>query len=324
MTRIPGLLIGVLLAFAIPACREAAPPRVSTADGVSPVAGPSRLAQVGLSADDKFLGRLGGEGDAAPTPRIEPMPQRPPAGVGRFFDRLRRAVSSPQLRPDSREPFTLAGTDLYRLACQSCHGPAGTGSPPDVNSLVGPVQGTSAAFLAESLRKRNLPVDEAFMQELASGARNDLNTRLDEGGERMQAFGWMRADEREALVGHLLKLADIPGTAPTGSVTTEPVVRVGELLVKGTCHVCHDATGPRRKRMAIMMGSIVPSLASFATDYSIDEVIAKVRRGESVSSMMMMQMGTSKMPRFPYLTPEEIVAAVIYLSAYPPQAALSP
>jgi mono/diheme cytochrome c family protein len=38
---------------------------------------------------------------------------------------------------------TLHGSDLYRLNCQSCHGPLGHGAPPEINSITGPVQATS-------------------------------------------------------------------------------------------------------------------------------------------------------------------------------------
>lgn len=99
-------------------------------------------------------------------------------------------------------PFVLAGADPYRLNCQSCHGPEGAGSPPDVNSLIG--------------------------------------------------------------------------------------------------------------RHAMMMSGSIPSLASMPAEQAFDEFVAKVREG--VSPPMMMA-GSSKMPKLPYLTSQELAAALVYLTA---------
>lgn len=47
--------------------------------------------------------------------------------------------------------------------------------------------------------------------------------------------------------GATTKLRELAGTPPgegTGLVVPQSAARVGEHVVKGTCHVCHDATGP--------------------------------------------------------------------------------
>jgi mono/diheme cytochrome c family protein len=93
------------------------------------------------------------------------------------------------------------------------------------------------------------------------------------------------------------------------------VARVGEHLVKGTCHICHDATGPGGGRMMMMRGTI-PSLASFPAEKSPDDLVRKVRYG--TSGGMMAMMGGGRMPTFRYLTEEEVVAAYLYLSNDPP------
>lgn len=216
-------------------------------------------------------------------------------------------------RADLGEPFVLAGADLYRLNCQSCHGPDGLGWPPEVNSLLGPVQGTSATILTQRLREKGRPVDDAFVKELAKESESDLRRRLAEGGDKMPAFKRLRGDEIAALVGYLKKLAAVPEAPSASGLVVEPVARLGEHLVKGTCHLCHDATGPEKGRMAVMTGA-VPPLASFVTDYSLERVIAKVRRGSSPKMRRQ-----PKMPLYPYLTAEEIAAAMVYLDAYPPQ-----
>lgn len=283
---------------------------------VSPVSGPSSLKRLGRSIDESTLGRLGGQVAPLDTARREPMPVMPSRG-DRLANVILRLVSPSRADrgAESGEPFVLAGADLYRLNCQSCHGPDGLGSPPEVNSLLGPVQGTSAALLTQRLKEKGRPVDDGFVKELASGGENDLRQRLADGGEKMPAFKRLRADEIQALIGYLKKLAAVPEAPSASRLVEEPPARVGEHLVKGTCHICHDATGPGSGRMAVMMGAAPSSLASFVTDYSVGRVVVSVRRG----SFGMMKMGQRKMPPFPYLTAEEIAAGMIYLNSYPPE-----
>jgi hypothetical protein len=52
-------------------------------------------------------------------------------------------------------------------------------------------------------------------------------------------------------------------------------------------------------------------LSSLTNDFSLDEVVGKVREGRSAGGMMMMS--ESKMPRFPYLSTQEVAAAYHYL-----------
>jgi mono/diheme cytochrome c family protein len=146
-----------------------------------------------------------------------------------------------------------------------------------------------------------------------------LRKRLADGGEKMPPFKDLRDDETGALVGYLERLAKLPEAPAERSLVPEPSVRVGEQVVTGTCHICHDASGPDPGRMAVMMSGNVPPLSSLTDDYSIDEVIAKVREGRSGMGGMMMMMREPKMPRLPYLTPQEVTAAMRYLMAVPPQ-----
>ncbi|MEX1253516.1 MAG: cytochrome c [Dehalococcoidia bacterium] len=268
---------------------------------MSAVAGASWLKRHGLAVDATALGRMGGRAPAPPSERREP-----------------------NLATRPKQPFTLAGADLYRLSCQACHGPEGAGSPPEINSLLGPVQGTSAAWLVQQFREKGRPVDEAFLEEIAASAKGDLRARLRNGGEKMPPFDHLHADEVGALVGHLEKLSRVPDASLTDQLLTVPAARVGELLVKGTCRTCHDATGPgvgrmmgRRMMGQMMLRENIPSLASLGAEATVGEVIAKVRDGSS--RMMMPMMGPPKMPVFPYLTPAEISAALVYLAAYPPK-----
>ena len=280
----------------IPAC--GAPPAAISGDlsGVSAVSGVSWVKRLGLAVEHTALGRMGGQNSPPPSGRREPS-----------------------LAIDARQPFTLADSDLYRLNCQACHGPDGTGSPPEINSLIGPVQGTSAAWLAQEFRKKDRPVDEAFLKEVAASAEGDLRTRLEKGGEKMPPFDHLQAGEVDALLGYLRRLAGVPGAGPTDQLLTEPAAGVGEHLVKGTCRICHDATGPGVGRM-MMGGGTIPSLASLGAEAAVVEIVAKVRNGSSRMMMPMMPvMGQSRMPVFSYLTPAEISAALVYLAAYPPK-----
>jgi len=256
---------------------------------------------------------MGGTRAALQTDRREAMPSVPSkaAGIAERFRLLFRPSG------DANPTFVVAGTDLYRLSCQSCHGPDGLGSPPEINSLLDPIQGTSKALLAQRLKDRNRPVDDQFVKEIVTGAEHDLLQRLAEGGKKMAPFKHLRKDETQVLVDYLKRLAAVPEASQTEALVSEPAVRVGEHLVKGTCHVCHDATGPRRDRMAIMMGGAIPSLDSLAIDYSMEEIVAKVRRGSS--RMIMRRKKSAKMPVFSYLTAEEVGAGVAYLAAYPPR-----
>jgi mono/diheme cytochrome c family protein len=187
--------------------------------------------------------------------------------------------------------FTLTGADLYRLSCQSCHNVGGLGSPPEIRSLIDPVRATPAPF-APALR-----------------------ARLQKGGEKMPPFPHLRGAEVEALLSYSRSLAGLPGPSAKQARIAEPVVRVGELLVKGTCFICHDATGPGSDAMS-SAAEIIPSLASFLEQKSVAAVVHKVREGAPVPGLVG---GRGEMPVFSYFTAEEVSAAYIYLMTYPPR-----
>lgn len=108
---------------------------------------------------------------------------------------------------------------------------------------------------------RGLEVDDEQVAELAAQASAILRSRLREGGERMPPFPHLEGDEVEALIGHLEELAGVPPTRRSGMLVRQSAARVGEHVVRGTCHVCHDAAGPGGGHMAMMRG-VIPSLAS--------------------------------------------------------------
>jgi mono/diheme cytochrome c family protein len=285
-------------AAAIMACGHA--PLDASSD-ITPVSGPSWIGRLGLSLDRTALGQVGGTTPAPETGRREPR------DLSGFFGR------------SSTSPFLLAGADLYRLNCRACHGPDGLGSPPEITSLLDPVRGTSAELLTRRLEAGGRPVDEAFIKSVTAGAEHDLLKRLAEGGKEMPPFGRLRDDERAALVGYLKQLAGVPEAPRRSRLVRDSPPRVGEQLVNGTCHICHDASGPSAGRMATMMGGATPPLSSFTADYSVQEVVEKVLAGRSARMMPMMMAHASRMPRFPYLTPQEVEAALLFLDDVPPR-----
>ena len=99
---------------------------------------------------------------------------------------------------------------------------------------------------------------------------------------------------------------------------TEPAVRVGELIVKGTCHICHDATGPDDKPTTVMSG-VIPSLAGIPQQKTLVQFLQKLREGAPVPLSARGAAARGRMPVFNYLSEAEATAAYSYLIAYPPK-----
>lgn len=261
----------------------------------TPVEGPSWLKHLGLVMPDTHMGQMGGSGLAPNTARREPAIWQQPES------QALKAV------------FHLSGADLYRINCRSCHGPDGKGAPPEIHSLMGPVQGTSAAFIERRMEARGAPISKEIAAQMAEEADKALRDRLEKGGEKMPPFSYLRPEEVAALLSYLDQLAGVPAKRPVGTVD-ESAAHIGEEVAKGTCHTCHDATGPGGGGMMMMMRGITPSLASFPYDYSLGQVVRQVHFGTR-----MMMMGGNRMPPLPYFTEPEIAAAYLYLQAYPPR-----
>jgi len=243
---------------------------------VTPVAGQSWLKHLGLSRRGTAMGQMGGAG------------VRPPSvGASKWGE-----SSVPEALD---KPFTVTGADLYRFNCQSCHNVGGVGSPPEIRSLIDPFRATAKQTTAQ--------------------AEASLRKRLEKGGEKMPPFPHLRGSEVGALLAYLRSLAGVPGASARQIRITEPVVRVGELLVKGTCFICHDATGPGSDAMAASP-ELMPSLASFLEQKSVAAMVQKVRQGAPVPGMVGSR---GEMPVFSYLTAAEVRAAYIYLITYPPR-----
>jgi mono/diheme cytochrome c family protein len=281
--------------------------------------GPSWLKHLGLTVSQTRMGQMGGthsltagtHGNQPPTTGTPTQPANLNLIMQRFLATFHSG--SKPVAEILDEKFTVAGSDLYRWNCQGCHGPAGQGATPEINSVLGPVQGTSPALTRKRMEARGLDVDDDMVQQVSELAEGSLRDRLQHGGKSMPSFEYLRADEVEALFGYLEKLAEVPPTKRDGLLVPESADRVGELIVRGTCHICHDATGPGSGHLAMRQGTI-PSLASIPREHSLSGVVHQVQYG-SCSTMKMT--GGETMPSYPYFTEEEIAA--VYLVAYSAQ-----
>jgi mono/diheme cytochrome c family protein len=290
---------------------------------VTPVRGPSWLKRLGIF-DIRLspMGEMGGYELPPPSLRKEPrfpVEARPFGGrmgmgmggmMGRYYPYDRSNPS--EVERLMAERFFLVGIDLYRLNCNSCHGPNGNGAPPEINSLIGPFQGTSPTLIQERMKKLGRPIGEELAKELASQAKENILQRLQKGGKKMPPFRHLEGEEVSALVQHLQEYVGAPESQGKEILVMESVSRVGEHLVMGTCHICHDAAGPGRGRMG-MMGGIIPSLASFPWEQSMQGLVWQVELGSRP-----MMMGGQRMPAYPYITADEAAASYLYLAQYPP------
>jgi cytochrome c5 len=192
----------------------------------------------------------------------------------------------------------IAGADIYRLNCQACHRAEGTGAPPEIKAVLLTVQGST------------------LQQMRSTVSRADLLARIEKGGQKMPPRAHMDAVDRDLLYAYLLARGGSSASAPTQHNITAD--RLGEHVVKGTCHICHDAVGPRPSDKAMLDGAIT-SLASLMNDRSIVEFVNKAERGA------LAVMGTppaphrGRMPVFYYLKDHELAAAYLYLKRYPPK-----
>ena len=269
---------------------------------VTPVVGPSWLNHLNVKFSDSSLGR--GAGRYGPTPT-----EAPTATPG-----------STSFVPGQSK--VLTGADLYRLNCQACHRAEGTGSPPEIKSLLSLVQGSSLELVRRQMLSRNKSVEETTIRQQATQARSELYRRIREGGQRMPPFAHLQAADIDMLYAYLGELAHAPDSRHP-SQRTVSWSRLGEHVVKGTCHICHDAVGARPSGEALLQGAI-PPLAVLVADNPPVAFISKVRNGAPVVMGRPSFHYRGRMPVFYYLQDVELAAAYDFLVAYPPQATGKP
>lgn len=269
----------------------------ATAVEVTPVEGPSTLRHLKLTIEHSSMG-WGGQW--SPPPSLVPSPQR--------------RTDSPD-----RRVFELSGFDLYRISCRACHRPDGLGSPPEVNSLIGPVQAASFQWMMQRMKAQGRPADPAFIRQLTSGTEADLQKRLKVGGHNMPSFDHLSGEEIDVLRPYLDQMAGVPGAERRQPVITEPGARVGELIIKGTCHICHDATGPSNTPPTTVLNDVIPALASMPHQKTFYQFVQKVQKGALIPLSAGGVLSRGRMPVFNYLSEAEIASAYSYLTTYPPK-----
>ena len=216
-----------------------------------------------------------------------------------------------------KQGLVLHGADLYRLNCRGCHGEFGLGAPPEINSVIEPSRATSAPFILDRMRKRGMETSRAQATEMANQAKESLLKRLHVGGVDMPPFPQLSDPEVRAIFGYLRQLAEIPGAERQQVSLEEPSVRVGEHIVKSTCHICHNAVGVNPGPNELMQGTI-PPLSTLTTRVSLPEFERKVRHGAPILMGTPLVPYRGRMPVFDYLSEREVADAYLYLKQYPP------
>lgn len=283
-----------LLALSLSACAQV----------VSPVEGESWLAHLHRSFDETSMGKSSGVyGPAPPMPSEWPLPL-PALQLSNKF---------------TGQSTTLYGSDLYRFKCQGCHGTSGTGAPPEINSVIDPVRATSASMYIERMKKMGMDVTSKEAVPLAKQANGMLLDRLHKGGTDMPSPNPTLTDaEVRSLFAYLRQLAGIPGAEKQQVAVVEPALRVGEHIVKSTCHICHASVGHNPSPQELAEAQI-PPLSSLTSRLSLNQFVTKVTVGTPVLEGSPAIPVRGRMPAFTYLTPDEAADAYLYLSLYPPR-----
>ncbi len=238
------------------------------------------------------------------------------AATDQAAPRLRLAAQFDSTAPRSRME-TLHGSDLYRLNCQGCHGESGLGAPPEIGSLIDPVRATSAALVAQRMKKVGMALSRRQTAELVNQSRGALLKRLHEGGRDMPSFHHLSEEEIRSLVAYLKQLADVPGAEKQEVAIQESHARVGELIVKSTCHICHGATGLNPTPAELLEGAI-PPLSVLPERVNRAQLVRKVTSGAPVTMGTTSSVYRGRMPVFSYLSENEARDVYEYLTRYPP------
>jgi len=214
----------------------------------------------------------------------------------------------------------LRGSDVYRLNCRGCHGESGLGAPPEINSVINPVRATSVAAIRERMKKVGVDISQADATELAKQSKASLLLRLHNGGQEMPAFAHLNEAEIRSLYAYLKQLAGVAGAESEQITVKESSVRIGEHIVKSTCHTCHSADGANPSLRQLLEGRI-PPLSTLRERTTQEEFVRKVTSGAPVMMGAPPQLYRGRMPVFYYLTQEEAADAYLYLSRYSPHQA---
>jgi mono/diheme cytochrome c family protein len=271
---------------------------------VTAVVGESWLSHLHRSFGETGMGKTWDLGPPAPMPGEEPRHWQP------------------QLTPGfATNIVTLHGSDLYRLNCQGCHGWSGAGTPPEINSVINPVRATSVAIIMERTKKTGQDMSRADAAALAKQASVLLLERFHKGGQSMPPFPQLSDAEIRSIVAYLELLSDVPGSERNQIAIRQTSYRVGEHIVKSTCHICHGAAGPAPTPQQLLEGAI-PPLSTLTTRMNLPDFIRKVTYGAPIMMggppFSYRDSYRGRMPVFHYLSEDEAADAYLYLTLYPP------
>jgi mono/diheme cytochrome c family protein len=267
---------------------------------VTSVTSESWLEHIHRAFNDTSMGKTGHLGPNAPAPGEE--------------------TSAWQLKlspASATRTVILNGSDLYRLNCQGCHGQSGLGVPPEINSIIDPVRATSITLVLQRMRATGLDMSRAGAAELARQSQTALLQRLHTGGQDMPAFGYLSPAEIRSLIAYLKQLAAVPGATGEQLEVRESFVRVGEQIVKSTCHVCHSADGPNPSPKQLEDGAI-PPLGTLTARTTLPELVRKVTVGAPIVMGDPPTYYRGRMPVFDYFSQSEAASVHAYLALYVP------
>ena len=277
---------------------------------VTPPTGESWISHLRRALADTSMGKTGLLGPATLVP--EPVTAR------QSTTKARRPVFGAV-----KESVAVQGADLYRMNCRACHGEFGLGAPPEINSVIDAARATYAPFTRERLRRLGMETSRTQANELAHQAKGALLERLHTGGVDMPSFPQLSDQEARAIFGYLRQLAEIPGAAQQQVRIEEPSVRVGEHIVKSTCHICHSAVGVNPSPEELMQGEI-PPLSALTSRVSLPGFERKVRHGAPIMMGTPLLPYRGRMPVFEYLSESEVADAYLYLKLFPPTGSTDP
>jgi len=271
---------------------------------VTDVAGESWLKHLHRSFDETSMGRTWDIGPYVPIPREASSP------------------GQTELMPGfATSAVNLHGSDLYRLNCLGCHGASGAGVPPEINSVINPVRATSVTVIMERTKKTGQDMTRAEAAALAKQADVLLLERFHKGGQSMPPFPQLSDAEIRSIVAYLEQLSNVPGAEKNQIVIKESSYRVGEHIVKSTCHICHSAAGPNPTPEQLLQGAI-PPLSILTTRMTLPDFVRKVTNGAPVimggPPFSYRDSYRGRMPVFRYLSEDEAADAYLYLTLYPP------
>lgn len=296
------LILSVVAIFPLPG-QSASTKNVATASHadiqVTAVEGESWLEHLHRAFDSTSMGRTWRLG--------------PPATAGEQSGSWQIGIT-PNFAAQTR---TLHGADVYRLNCQGCHTESGLGAPPEINSIIEPVRSTSVAVIQERMKKRGMDIGRSDALVLANQSNDALLQRFHKGGQDMPAFPHLSDADIRSLLAFLRQMAGFPGAERQQVAVDESAFRVGEHIVKSTCHICHRAAGPDPSPEQISEGAI-PPLSTLTKRVSMPEFVRKVTSGAPIMMGSPASPCRGRMPVFGYLSEDEAADAYLYLTLYPP------